>query len=75
MPLGRAIRVMLGLKPKVAQDAWQEEEDRLLRQYYSEHGSKALAEVLGRGSATIRDRASNLGIRRVWQYKRDRRKK
>ena len=73
MPLGRALRIMVGLKPKVAQNAWQEEEDELLRKYYPNYGSKYLAEVLDRKPHCIRDRASKLEIRRVWKYKRDRR--
>jgi len=73
MPLSRAIRILIGLKPKVAQNAWQEEEDEFLRKYYPEHGSKHLAGVLDRKPHCIRDRASKLKIRRLWKYKRDRR--
>ena len=73
MPLGRAIRIMLGLKPKIAQNAWQEEEDKLLQKYYPQHGSTQLSEVLDRRPHSIRNRASKLGIKRVWIYKRDRR--
>lgn len=73
MPLGRAIRIMLGLKPKIAQNAWQEEEDFLIRENYPTMGGPPLAKVLGRSVDCIRDRAYTLGVRRVWQYKRDRR--
>jgi len=73
MPLGRAIRIMLGLNLKTAQNAWQEEEDALLKEYYPKYGSKALSETLDRKPHCVRDRASKLGIKRVWEYKRDRR--
>ena len=73
MPLGRAIRIMLGLKPKIAQNAWQEEEDFLIRKHYPSRGGPPLAEVLGRSVACIRDRAFTLGVKRIWLYKRDRR--
>jgi len=75
MPLGRAIRVMLSLRPKIAQNAWQEEEDDLLKRYYPLYGSKHLAEVLDRKPHCIRDRASKLDIKREWLYKRDRRER
>ena len=75
MPLGRAIRLLLGLKPKVFQDAWQEEEDRLIREHYPTTGSRGLTEFLGRSADCIRTRASILGVKRQWIYKRDRRKK
>ena len=70
MPLGRALRVLLGLKPKIAQNAWQEEEDELLKKYYPKYGSKYLAEALDRKWYCIGIRASKLGIKRVWTYKR-----
>ncbi len=73
MPLGRAIRIMLGLEPKIAQNAWQEEEDELIRKYYPQYGSKPLIEALGRGTNSIRERAMVIGVKRVWLYKRDRR--
>ena len=75
MPLGRALRIMLGLKPKIAQNAWQEEEDTLIRKYYSSNGAPPLAKVLGRSQDCIRDRAFTLGLKRVWLYKRDLRHK
>ena len=75
MPLGKALRIMLGLKPKIAQNAWQEEEDYLIKEHYPTKGSPPLAEVLGRSVDCIRDRASFLGIKRVWLYKRDLRHK
>lgn len=70
MPLGRAIRIILGLKPKIAQNAWQEEEDYLIREYYPLNGGPPLAEVLGRSVDCIRDRASDLGVQRKWVYGR-----
>lgn len=70
MPLGRALRILLGLKPKIAQTAWQEEEDVLIRQYYPTWGSPPLAKVMDRGVDCIRERASELGVGRVWLYKR-----
>ncbi|KKL66793.1 hypothetical protein LCGC14_2141440 [marine sediment metagenome] len=75
MPLGVGIRIMLGLKPKVAQNAWQEEEDTLIREHYPTNGGVLLAKVLGRSADCIRDRASDLGVKRVWLYKRDQRHK
>lgn len=73
MPLGRALRIMLGLKPKVAQNGYQEEEDNLIRKYYPNYGAPPISKVLDRSVACIRERAAKLGIRRVWLYKRDRR--
>ena len=73
MPLGRAIRILIGLKPKIFQNAWQEEEDELIREYYPSTGGKGLAEVLGRSANCVRDRAFTLGVKRQWLYKRDRR--
>lgn len=73
MPLGRAIRIMLGLRPKATQSAWQEEEDELLRKYYPLYGSKHLVGVLDRSQQCIRDRTVKLGLKREWLYKRDRR--
>jgi len=70
MPLGRAIRIMLGLRPKIAQNAWQEEEDYLIREHYPSKGGPPLAKVLGRSVDCIRDRASDLGVGRVWIYGR-----
>ena len=73
MPLGRALRIMLGLKPKIAQNGWQVEEDYLIREHYPMMGGSPLAKVLDRSVDCIRDRASDLGVKRVWLYKRDRR--
>ncbi len=73
MPLGRAIRIILGLKPKIAQNAWQEEEDALIREYYPIGGANPLAEYFGRKPHCVWDRASKLGVKRKWSYKRDRR--
>ena len=73
MPLGRAIRIMLGLKPKIAQNAWQEEEDTLIREHFPSIGAPPLAKLLDRSDDCVRNRASTLGIKRVWLYKRDRR--
>ena len=70
MPLGKAIRIMLGLKPKVAQNAWQEEEDALIRKHYPLVGGPPLAKVLGRSADCVRDRAHSLGVKRVWQFGR-----
>jgi len=70
MPLGRALRIMLGLKPKIAQNAWQEEEDELIRAHYPSMGSPPLAKVMDRGVDCIRERASTLGVHRIWLYKR-----
>lgn len=70
MPLGRALRIMLGLKPKIAQNAWQEEEDYLIREHYPTMGGPPLAKVLDRGVDCIRERASDLGVGRVWVYGR-----
>lgn len=70
MPLGRALRIMLGLKPKIAQNAWQEEEDYLIREHYPTMGGPPLAKVLDRSVDCIRERASDLGIKRVWVYGR-----
>jgi len=70
MPLGRALRIMLGLKPKVAQNAWQEEEDALIREYYPLWGGPSLAKVMDRSVDCIRERASLLGVGRIWLYKR-----
>ena len=73
MPLGRAIRTLLGLRPKVSQTAWQEEEDALIRDHFPLRGAPPIAEVLGRSADCVRERASKLGIKRKWLYKRDRR--
>ena len=73
MPLGRALRIVLGLKPKLAQNAWQEEEDALIRKHYPSTGASPLAQVLDRSTDCIRGRASTLRVRRTWLYKRDRR--
>lgn len=73
MPLGRALRIMLGLKPKISQNGWQEEEDALIKEHYPEMGAPPLAKVLDRSVDSIRNRASTLGIKRRWLYKRDRR--
>jgi len=70
MPLGRALRIMLGLKPKIAQNAWQEEEDYLIREHYPTKGGPPLAKVLDRSVDCIRERASDLGVKRVWVYGR-----
>lgn len=70
MPLGRVIRIMLGLKPKIAQNGWQEEEDALIKEHYPSMGGPPLAKVLGRSVACIRDRAATLGIKRIWVYGR-----
>lgn len=73
MPLAQVVRVMLGLKPKTAQNAWQEEEDQLIREFYPDHGSRPLSKILDRAWYCIGVRASELGIKRKWLYKRDRR--
>ncbi len=75
MPLGRAIRVMLGLKPKIAQNAWQAEEDAMIRIHYPTKGGRPLATIFGRSLPCVGQRAAKLGIRRTWLYKRDMRHK
>lgn len=73
MALVQAVRVMLGLPQKMAENAWQEEEDQLIRNYYPTIGGPPLAKVIDRSADCIRERASDLGVSRQWEYKRDRR--
>ena len=75
MPLGRALRLMMGLKPKVSQNAWQSEEDAMIRIHYPTCGGPPLAKVFGRSVDCVRGRAAKLSVKRVWLYKRDQRHK
>jgi len=73
IPIARAIRLLVGLKPKVAQDAWQGEEDAVIREHYPSMGGAPLANLFGRSRPCVCNRARKLGVKRVFLYKRDRR--
>ena len=64
IPLGRAIRSLVGLPPIEKQDEWQEWKDNVIRECYSWGGSIAvLAQDVKRSANAIRRRAGVLKIK------------
>ena len=65
LPLGRAIRSLVGLSPVQKQDAWQEWEDDIIKERYSWGGSVAVKLEVERSFDAIRERARFLGVKFV----------